>query len=400
MSKRNKTEEQPILIKRVYDIKDIIREKEELEAKNRRAKFIKISTTLVISVVLIVCVIMYSLFYVRKDYNVNWSISRSATSNYQYEKFGDGFVEAGMNVANYYSLNNKLIWSTYLEYSSPKLVVNGDKGVIYDSMRNGLVPFDKDKLYTQIKVDGKILSTQISDKEKIIILSQKNDDFTLGVYSFEGELLLDTKSTLMTNGAPVDFGFSEDESFFAVAYIKVSDKESVANTVVYNLSENDENKRIIGSLLEVDNIVGQLKWISDNEFMEIGANNVYKFSVKNNELTSKKLPLDKNIMKATIRDKEVVAVSKEKNNINFLSISSSLNKKLHKSINQVYNDVELSEDRVFITSDKKIKTYTLTGREDLHLTFDENVRHILKYNSSEYIVILDNKILQISVEFF
>ncbi len=369
--------------------------------KKRLKKMRMIGTTLVFGVVLIIsiCLIKVSIKY--GNYKEISSIDNITTNNYNYIHFSDGVIEYSNNGMSYKKNSDKYVWTYAEQIARPLIDTYENTGVLADLDGNKIIPFDDEKIGTAIKNDKKIVVARAIGKGDIATLSQSGQNYYINMYRSNGDQILEIRSTLVTNGIPIDFMVSKNRDRLYVLYVHVSNDGNNSKLIEYNISNKDDNQddKVVNKFEYKNEVLSHISYLGDSTLCVTGAKNIYIYDINNNlsEKVGNYIDYTENIY---VRDNAFIQIGNVDDTTQISILDKNMNVRLYKNIKQVYNKICVSEKEIIFINDNKLSAYKFNGQHYFDFTFDTRIKDVIDAGDDSYIVTLEGKILRLKPSLF
>lgn len=380
-------------IQKEIDFSDIIE-------KKGTKKFKLICATLFISVVLVFSISMLRICMKYRGYTVEHKIENITTDTYFYKVFCDGLIEYSNNGMSY-KVDDDMVWNYPNKILKPVIDFNDNQGVMADIDNNMIIPFTSKSLGKGFKINRKIILVKAIPNGDIGVLNKDGDNYYINIYDKSGKDILEVRSSITTNGVPMDFSIAKDNKKMFVVYLHVDKNETYSKFVTYDISDEniEEENKITSAYKYESEILSRIYYIDDNNLAIIGNKKIYTYNLEENidKESNGYLPFSQYVF---VKHDSIIQIGNDADK-GFISISDkNMVKKLYKNIKEVYNKIYVSDKEIIFIGDTSVSAYRFNGQHIFKFDFNSKVKDIVDLGDGTYIVTLDNEILKIKPTIF
>lgn len=181
------------------------------------------------------------------SYEVAATLDRVGTQDSNFWDYRGNILVHSKNGISVYRPDGSQMWNQSYEMQAPLVKCNGYYVAAGDYKGTTLYIMGEKGTTAQVETNLPILALDISSQGVAAVLLQDEEVSWLKLFSKEGELISEIKTSMRNNGYPVDFALSPDNIKLGVSYLKVEAGKIDTSLAFYNFGGVGQN--------EMDNLV-------------------------------------------------------------------------------------------------------------------------------------------------
>lgn len=210
--------------------------------------------------VLIVALILVAIVFVKihidnrtyTNYEVIETIKRVGTEDSKFLDYQGNILTHSKNGIAAYNTDGSQMWNQSYEMQDPLVKKNGSYVVAGDYKGSTLYIMGMKGTLAEVETNLPILSLDVSAQGVAAVLLQDEEVTWLKLFSKEGELISEIKTSMRNNGYPVSFAISPDNIKVGVSYLKAETGKINTSLAFYNFGGVGQN--------EMDNLVSGFEY--------------------------------------------------------------------------------------------------------------------------------------------
>lgn len=228
---------------------------EELEEK-KHARRMTILKRLAIAVVLVVCILVAVLIWLRyrtyDSFEVKEEIKTETLSEAEFYDYAGAVLKVSKNGAIYSTVEGDLIWNQSYEMNAPIVDICQDYVVIGAQKGTEIYILNKQGLKGKIETIRQIRAVEVAGQGTVAVMTEKNNSYYINLYDTSGEELVQGEMHIENSGYPLSMSLSPDAIKLAVALVDVSKGQADSTVNFYNFGSVGQN--------EIDNLVSSFTY--------------------------------------------------------------------------------------------------------------------------------------------
>ncbi|MBR5047417.1 MAG: hypothetical protein IKX76_04200, partial [Eubacterium sp.] len=209
-----------------------LRRIEKLRLRRRKMRMLGIGIIL-----LFLCSIVYVIQQSRCDYyKYTEEIKTEENSGVSYETFAGGFLKYSSNGIEFQREFGVARWNIALSYNKPFLAKSGKYLFLGDKGGNQAILFDTEGEIQRYTFKYPIVQLDVAQNGNIAVILEADDCNYVEVYTEDGAIIAETKTTLDETGYPLAAALSPDGTELAVSYYVVEDLVGKSRATFYDFS--------------------------------------------------------------------------------------------------------------------------------------------------------------------
>lgn len=230
----------------------------------------------VLIILLILVVVLF--FKIQADnrvytkYEVVKELKRMGTENSTFQDYEGNILVHSKDGIAAYDQDGGQLWNQSYEMQAPLVKCNGSYVAVGDHKGTMLYIIGKKGTTAEVETNLPILSLDVSAQGIAAALLQDKDMTWLRLYSSEGELISEVKTTMRNSGYPVAFAISPDNIKLGVSYVKAEMGKVNTSLAFYNFGGVGQN--VTDNLVSGYEYDGQifplLTYLNETEAVAVG----------------------------------------------------------------------------------------------------------------------------------
>ena len=353
---------------------------------------------IVIATIIVICVIRYN-NKVYTGYTVSSEESWTDNSSLDVLEYNGNILTYSKDGAVCTDLRGKTLWNQSYEMQNPLVTICGDYVAIGDY--NGTTVFVMNSSGQQGAIDTRmpIRAIDVSAKGTVLVTLDDAPNTWLYLYSREGTLLWNCKSTMAINGYPLAASVSDNSMMVGVSYLYVDNGIVTSKVAFYNLDEVGDNYQ--DTLVSVSNynnaVVPIMKFMNEEDSFAVADNRLMFYSGRQIPTSVKDIILSEEIRAVFYSSKYVGLVflnftGDTKYRLDVYNTSGSL---VHSyEFNQEYREILFHDDFVYIYNETECLIYQVKGKLKFDGQFDIPVQLLLPTTARDKLVLVSKNKIQ------
>ncbi len=367
--------------------------------ENRRRRHKRIIASIIISLVIVTSSIALFIIYqlnniTYSNYIVTDSIERNDGAYTNYINYNDGILRYSKDGAMYIDASGNSVWNSTYDMNDPTPNTVGDYLIISDLRNNRIELFNGSGHIKSLEVLYPIIKAEVANQGVVSVLMDGGDVNYIQLISQAGQVLLDSRTTIETNGFAVDFSLSNDGKKLVTSYISISNGLIQSKVTFYNFGMVGQNyvDQVVGGFDYGQTLVAKVEFINNDTVCIFGDD---KFSIYSMEEIPKLVfeeTFNTEVKSVAYSDKHIGIIQRntEGDGRYLLSVYNQQGEKvLMEEVSYNYNDFTISNDELIFRSSTDINILRLSGKEKFNFSFDKNIDAIFSMSHKEEYLILD-----------
>lgn len=386
-----------------------ISEKRDLQYfENRKRRYKKNLTRIVISVIVIAVVgILFIIYQVNNvkysDYKVLESEEREDSVSTQYVDYQGGILRYSKDGAMFMDLKGESIWNSTYDMNNPVYDICGDYLVISDVGSKKIELFNSSGHVISLEVLHPIIKTEVASQGVVAVLMDGGSVNYIQFFSNTGQELVDSRTTVENNGFAIDFSISDDGAKLATSYISINNGLIQSKVTFYNFGLVGQNyeARVVGGFDYGQTLVSKLEFINNTTAVVFGDDKLSIYKVEEIPELTYEETLETEVKSIAYNEEHIGLVQKnpDGDGIYIVTVYNEQGDKvLTEEIDYNYDNLTLTKDELIFCSKTNLSILRLNGNEKLSLGLDKGIQHIFPMSlKSEYLIIDQSNISKIKL---
>lgn len=367
--------------------------------RHRLTVFYRVLLVLImIAAIITICVIRFN-NKVYTGYTVSSEESWTDNSSLDVLEYNGNILTYSKDGAVCTDMRGKTLWNQSYEMQNPLVTTCGDYAVIGDY--NGTSVFVMNSSGQQGAIDTRmpIRAIDVSAKGTVLVVLDDAPNTWLYLYSKEGTLLWNCKSTMDINGYPLKASVSDNSMMVGVSYLYVDNGIVTSKVAFYNLDEVGDNYQdTLVSVFNYNNaIVPVLQFMNEEDSFAVADNRLMLYSGRQIPTSTKEIILSEEV--------RAVFYSSHYVGLVFLNIEGDTKYRLdvyHTSGNlvhsyefdQEYKEILFHNDFVYIYNESECLIYQVKGKLKFEGQFDIPVQLLIPTTAKDKLVLVSRNRIQ------
>jgi len=348
----------------------------------------------IIGIVLLVIIAVYSIFFVKREYELETVESYVNESN-ERENFvyiGESFYKYNKNgVVKFGSSFKNVKWNSSFFLSNPILKNEKNIFAITENRGHQCYVYSEDGLMYEVKSENPIVDYEINSKGYLALIFETKDGYEVPVYNDRGKEIIRHVSYRENDGYPFDLDISEDGRILAMSFVDISGNE-VNNKVSQYYIDSADGKDFINSMFyskHYDFIIPKIKFV-ENRLIGVAEDKIIFYDEDGEYET---IDLKANIFKfkflkdgkfALMFSNEMLK-SEEKTVLFYNEKGKKISEYKNENLNADFFDSD--EENIYISDGKKYTCFDYKGKMKWEDTFDKDIVKIYQMKKNKYIMV-------------
>lgn len=352
---------------------------------------------IVIATVIAICVIRFN-NKVYTGYTVSSEESWTDNSSIDILDYNGNVLTYSKDGAVCTDLRGKTLWNQSYEMQNPLVTTCGDYAVIGDY--NGTSVFVMNSSGQQGAIDTRmpIRAIDVSAKGTVLTVLDDAPNTWLYLYSKEGELLWNCKTTMGINGYPLKASVSDNSMMVAVSYLYVDNGVVMSRVAFYNLDEVGDNYQdTLVSVFDYSAVVPVLEFMNDEDSFAVADNRLMFYSGRQIPTSTKDIIFSEEVRAVYYSSKYVglLFLNIEGDTKYRLDVYNTLGDLVHTyEFDQEYREILFYDDFVYIYNESECLIYQVKGQLKFDGQFDIPVQLLLPTTARDRLVLVGRNRIQ------
>lgn len=288
--------------KQVYNFKALTEIRKRRE-RNRRIKIV-VAAILIVGILIVLYVLStsrceYYTYKNKTDTEENVDVS--------YETFADGYLKYSSNGIEFQKEFGRSQWNVALSYTHPFLAKSDSYAVLGDKGENNLILFNKKGKVKELTLKYPLIQATVSDQGIMEVVLEGTSSNYIQVYTKNGELIADMRSSVDETGYPVTAAISPDGTQLAVSYYSISGAGSKTSVVFYDFSRQlqSDDVTLKGGFDYEDTLIPKLSFVDKSTVAAFGSKATYFYNIEDTPKVDKEIKFTKDIESIFENDKYI-----------------------------------------------------------------------------------------------
>ncbi len=330
-------------------------------------------------VLFLLIIILSSVHYWQyKNYTVEISDTGENTLAYSYYPVDGNILKCASDSSILMDRKNETIWQIEYSMSDAKVDTCGNLAVIYDKDATRVVVCDKSGQIGTFTTELPIVRAEVSENGNVAVLTDDGSRAEINYYDKSGDVIATIKTTMASDGYPMDIALSDDGMDLAVSYLTFVQGVSTSNVIFYDFGVDGQSasNNITGSFSYSDNIIPDIEYMSGSRFAAFGARQitVYKCGRSVEECSMIKLEDSAQSVFASEKCFGYVMQGNDYSGHEIVVYNCNGSEKCRITTDFSYTSIEAYDDRIMFYNRSEIQVYALSGV----LKFDGKTDYLIR----------------------
>lgn len=353
---------------------------------------------IVIAAVIAICVIRFN-NKVYTGYAVSSEQSWTDNSSIDILEYNGNILTYSKDGAVCTDLRGKTLWNQSYEMQNPLVTVCGDYAAIGDY--NGTSVFVMNSSGQQGKIDTRmpIRAIDVSAIGTVLVVLDDAPNTWLYLYSKEGTVLWNCKSTMPINGYPLHVSVSDNSMMVGVSYLYVDNGIVASKVAFYNLDEVGDNYQdtLVSAFNYNNAIVPVLCFMNEENSFAVADNRLMLYSGKQIPTSTKEIILSKEVRAVFYSSKYVglVFLNIEGDTKYQMDVYNTSGNLVHSyEFDLEYKEILFHDDFIYIYNESECLIYQVKGKLKFEGEFDIPVQLLLPTTARDKLVLVSRNRIQ------
>ena len=358
----------------------------------KRKKKIKLRfLIIIIAVAAVICAIWAMVtFGEYTSYKITLTDEQENTLVYSYYSYGTDMFKCASDAASLVDSSNTVKWNVSFDMTNPNVDICDESIVVYDKNGTSVLLCDADGECGSFNTQMPIISAETASQGTCAVLTDDGTNAEINYYDKDGSLISTIKTTMESDGYPMDMSLSDDGQLICVSYINTEDGESVTDLCIYSFGSSgqlvSDNK--IGSFELSGNIVPEVEYMDDMTCVAFGTDQINVIrGAKSPEIIST-IDLDDEVRSTFVSDNGFGYIMTGNENAGNEILTYNKNGKLKKEFYTDFNytNIEQRNDMLLMYNRNEMCLYTTSGIRKFYGAMPGLIRQIQMFDKTSYAV--------------
>ena len=352
--------------------------------------------TLLIVILLAVAVLILKIQSdnrVYTKYEVIKEMSGVGTESSTFENYDGNIIVHSKDGISAYDGNGTQMWNQSYEMQSPIVKNNGSYVAVGDYKGTTLYIIGKKGTTAEVATNLPILELDISKQGVAAALLQDKDVTWLRLYSQEGELISEVKTSMRNNGYPLAFAISPDNIKLGVSYVKAESGMVNSSLAFYNFGGVGQN--VTDNLVSGYEYDGQvfplITYLNENTAIAVGDRKALLLKGKQKPTLEKEIVLPQELQGVYSSESGFAFVYRDldgKGQYNIHIYNEEGEQELEHNIGFEFSNIILDEKKVIIYNETKVLVLGMNGVEKYNGELGGNIQALIPTASNSTLLVI------------
>lgn len=372
--------------------------------RHRQMVFYRILLAVVVIVAAVIAYVVYANNKIYSGYSVTSQQEWSDYSGLKIQSYYGHILTYGKDGMVCTSTKGKTLWNQSFEMQNPIVAVRGEYVAAGDY--NGTMIYLVNEAGTKWTIDTRMPIRNLDVSEKGTVLAVLDDGTVtwLYLYNKEGDVLLQSPTSMPDYGYPLSVAISDDSMMLAVSYLYADSGAVTSRIAFYNLNEVGDNYQdnLVSGFSYHDAVVPMLRFMDNETSFAVADNRLMIYSGKQIPSSTKEILLMEEIQSVFYGKNYIGLVylnteSEEKYRMDTYDTAGNLVQQYR--FNREYDDIVFKNDFVYIYNQSGCDIYNMKGVLKYTGDFEIPVECLIPGESREKMTLIGkNVILHISLK--
>ena len=321
-----------------------------------------------------------------------------------YLSYGTSVVKYSKDGAVAIDKSGKQLWNGSYEMSEPIADTSGKYVVIADKDAKSIHIYDRAGEVGSITTPYDIIKVEVASQGVVAALMEEEAVNYITLYDVDGTELIKKKTSVNTEGYPLDFSLSEDGTKLVTSYLSYAGGSLVNQVSFYNFGEVGQNltdNLVGGYKFDEGIIIPRVAFVNNDTVCAFKDDGFTVFSMKEKPSKRYKEDIEGQIQSILYNEKYTGVVTQaEGSSTKQIMIYDVKGKKvLDKAIDFDYETIYLSDEEVIMYDNTSCLILKMNGRVKFRYTFDSNIEAFCPINNLDrYYLANGSNLLEIQLE--
>lgn len=341
------------------DFNDELQRMRKKKAQRARKRNIMIAVIAAIAVAITLIAVFINVNRSYSSYAIVSSESREDEAGAKYIFYKDGYIRCSGGGVERVNADGEKVWNTVHTMTNPSVKTRGEVFAIGDINGNTIEVFDENGIVSHADTKFSILQIEVSAQGHVAAVLQDKDDNYINMYDKSGEYIYSIKTSIKGEGYPVDIAVSEDGKKLAVSYVKISGNDLDTGVVIYDMSEKDSDKTILGRFNNFeDDPVGVVEFFGNDTLIAVAGKSMRSISAGKAK-EKQRVDLETGVNKV-IFEKDKFALIYDTGSIDVFNSGCGVMSSI--DLDVLYSDYHFYDNRIIMTTDNSFAVMDISGK--------------------------------------
>ncbi len=298
-------------------------------------------------------------------YTAEISDTSENTLVYTYHSVNGNVLKCASDSAILTNRRNETLWQTEYSMSDARVDSCGELIAIYDKGATRVIVCDKSGQIGTFTTELPIVKIDISQNGTVAALTDDGSRAEINYYDKNGEIIATVKTTMSSDGYPMDLALSDDGLTMAVSFLTFGQGTSASNIIFYDFGADGQSasNNITGSFSYSDEIIADIEYTSGSRFTAFGSEQIIIYKKGRNIEESKIIKLEDDAQSIFANDKCFGYVMQGNNYTGheIVVYDCAGSEKCRIITDFSYTSIRAYGDSIVMYNRSEIQTYALTG---------------------------------------
>lgn len=325
-----------------------------------------------------------------KHYTAEVSDVGENTLVYSYYPIDGNILKCASDSAILTNRKNEILWQTEYSMSDARVDSCGELLAIYDKGATRVVICGKDGQLGTFTTELPIVRADISQNGTVAALTDDGSRAEINYYDKNGETIATIKTTMSSDGYPMDMALSDDGMTMAVSYLTFGQGTSASNIIFYDFGADGQSasNNITGSFSYSDEIIPDIEYTSGGRFTAFGANQITVYKNGRSIEESRVIKLEDEAQSIFANDKcfGYVMQGNDYTGHEIVIYDCSGSEKSRITTDFSYTSIRAYSDRLIMYNRSEIQVYAFTGILKFDGKTDYFIREVQPFGGNRYAI--------------
>ena len=367
-------------------------------AKYKKRK--KISTIIIVSILILVCAALFILYYFQpyENYEVINTTEHSNSTYVCYENIGDLQIRYTRDGISLFENHDNVIWSTTYEMQKPILDTNEEYVIVYEENANKIYLFDLKKQLCTYETTMPIKKVCVSEKGTVALLVEEGDQVHRIQYiDSNGEMIAEGRSFFSQKGYPLDMCLSNDGYKLCISYYVIEGAATGTNIVFHSFDDIGDSSidNIVTDDYYAESIIPAVHFLEDDTLLAFGDDKVIIYDNKMKPELKNTIELKEEIS-SVFYDKNsfgLVTSKDNKHNIKVYSKNGKLMSEFKTAFD--YSDISMESGKILLHNSTGWEVYFKNGYLKAEGSYSHEITQMISVGFNNYLIVGNDRIEKI-----
>ena len=350
-------------------------------------------TFLVIALILVVVLVLkiQADNRVYTKYEIIKEMKRVGTENSTFLNYEGNILVHSKDGISAYDGDGVQMWNQSYEMQAPLVKNNGTYVAVGDYKGTTLYIIGKKGTTAEVETNLPILSLDVSAQGVAAVLLQDKDVTWLRLYSEEGELISEVKTSMRNNGYPIAFAISPDNIKLGVSYMKAETGKINTSLAFYNFGGVGQNAmdNLVSGYEYDGQIFPMLTYLNETDALAVGDEKLLLLKGKQKPTLEKEVLFEQELQSVYTCETGFALVYRDLDGEGQYDVhiyNTDGERKLEHNIDFEFSDIILDDKKSVIYNEAKVLVLGLHGVEKYNSDLGGNIQALIPTDSETEIL--------------